>query len=439
MHSNKVELDKARQLCIQAEQLACEEAALHNINVITLSREDTDKLVHELQVHQIELQLQNEQLRSTQSELETSKNKYFELYDLAPVSYITLDRNGLIKEANLTFGKLVGCQRKYLIGKLLSQFIKADDQDIYYLFKKQLHNSGILCVCELRMVTLVGKEFSARIEANSIHDSDSSDVTYRLTISDVSAQKLAEQIILNNNVYLEQKVKERTIALELSNDELEAFSASVAHDLSSPLRTIDGYSQILLDDYEASLDSEAKRILCVIKQSAARMHEIITSLLDLARISRYELKLARVNVKNIVLEVWNEIEAETKGTVAINISDLPEALGDKRLTKNIFENLLSNAIKFTRNNPIREITVTGTRKDRFVEYCVTDTGAGFDMAYYNKLFKAFHRLHGEKEFEGTGIGLSIVLRIVKKHGGDIWATSEVSKGASFYFTLPAVE
>jgi PAS domain S-box-containing protein len=564
MNSDKIELGKAQRLREQAERLSREEAALQSADIDALSKAEINRLIHELQVHQIELQLQNEELKHIQAELEASQAKYFELYNLAPVGYLTLNDKGIITEANLTFSKLTGCPRQDIVKKPLSQFILPDDQDIWYKYKKQMQNAQTTQVCELRLTALDGIRFWAHIEATSAQDKDSGEITlhlaiiditgkkhqelvldtqnqllealinspedivifsldreYRYTafnkqhvkemqkvwhadiqigdrildfmtipelaeqakrsmdkalkgerfvdvvhqndqdiyyemdwnpvyndafeitglttfVRDVTARKQAEEIVQNNNVYLEQKVRERTQELELSNDELEAFSSSVAHDLRNPLRTIDGFAQILLEDYADVLDSEAKRLLNVMKLSALKMDNIIKALLHLARITHNEVYMSPIDMKKMINKIWQEIQPENKDSVILNMSELPEALGDCRLIQLIWDNLLSNAIKFSLHQPVREITISGVKKEQFVEYCISDTGVGFDMNFYNKLFKVFHRLHSDKEYAGLGIGLSIAQRIVKKHGGEIWATAKVGKGASFHFTLPVV-
>jgi len=437
MNSSKTDLEKARLLRAKAEQQAVEDA-LHDADVDKLSKADINKLVHELQVHQIELQLQNEELKHTQAELEASQTKYFELYNLAPVGYLTLNEKGFITEANLTFCNLVGQPMQYVSRRPFSHFILPADQDIWYRFKVQLKNENIRHECEFRLVTLDDTELWIRLEVTCDTDCDSGEITCLCAVSDVTGKKHAEQIIRDNNVFLEQKVQERTAELEMSQIELEAFSTAAAHDLSDLLITINGFAQILEDDYAHALDAEALRLLHIIKRDATKMREIIKSIFRLSRISHTELSLAPVDTKKIVTKLWAEKFAEANASVTLNVSDMPEALGDVHLIHDVWTQLLSNAAKFSRLQPVRAITVTGVRKGKQIEYCITDTGMGFDMKFYSHLFKACHKIKSSHEFEGMGIGLSIAHRIIKKHGGDIWATSEPDKGASFYFTLQSL-
>lgn len=235
---------------------------------------------------------------------------------------------------------------------------------------------------------------------------------------------------------LEQRVQQRTAQLTAANQELEAFSYSVSHDLRSPLRTIDGFSQALLEDYAERLDDEGKGHLSRIRAGTQRMAQLIDDLLNLARVTRAEMSNERFDISAIARSVAAELQkAEPHRNVEFRIAERLEATGDPRLLRIVLENLFGNAWKFTSKKSSARIEFGEIRTDASMAYFVRDNGAGFDPAYSSRLFGAFQRLHSPAEFNGTGIGLATVQRILRRHGGEIWAEGKVDHGAAFYFTL----
>jgi signal transduction histidine kinase len=239
---------------------------------------------------------------------------------------------------------------------------------------------------------------------------------------------------------LEQRVTERTEQLQAANKELEAFSYSVSHDLRAPLRAVDGYVRILVEEFGQHLDIEGRRICKVIGDSAKTMGKLIDDMLAFSRVGRSAMQPSLVDMATLARSIFFEVTtAEARERIEFKVGLLPAALVDPTLIRQVLSNLLSNAVKYSSKIERAAITVEASHKGGETAYCVRDNGAGFDMRYKDKLFGVFQRLHSAREFEGTGVGLAIVQRIVHRHGGRVWADGETGKGAAFYFTLTAAE
>jgi len=238
---------------------------------------------------------------------------------------------------------------------------------------------------------------------------------------------------------MEQRVNERTTQLQAINNELEAFSYSISHDLRAPLRGIHGFTQILMEDYAGKLDTEGKRICSVIKDNSLKMGQLIDDLLAFSRLSHVNLVRTHVNMKMIVNSTFLEVtNAESRSRITLEIGDLMDIQADFAMIQQVWFNLLSNAVKYSSKRDKAMISVTCQREKGKCIYCVKDNGAGFNKDYMNKLFGVFQRLHSTKEFEGTGVVLAIVKRIIHSHGGEVWAEGDVDKGAAFFFSLPII-
>jgi signal transduction histidine kinase len=255
----------------------------------------------------------------------------------------------------------------------------------------------------------------------------------------VLGRALAVRELRMTNAKLERGILERTAELEAANRELEAFAYSVSHDLRSPLLVIITSAEMLIEDFGQQIQADAQQIARNIMMGAERMTQLINDLLRLSHLGRQALVKSSVDVAALVREVLAELQGEQgERHIDIRVGDLPDCTGDHALLKQVFTNLLSNAFKFTRGRETPVIEIVCQRQANGNIYCVRDNGAGFDMQQATELFGAFQRFHSAHQFEGTGVGLSIVHRIIQRHGGRVWADSKPEKGASFYFSLPSL-
>jgi len=258
---------------------------------------------------------------------------------------------------------------------------------------------------------------------------------------EISHREKAEAEIRRLNAELEQRVKERTAQLEQSNNELEAFAYSVSHDLRAPLRHVEGFVELLKKHASKRLDEKSQRFLNNISLSTEKLGMLIDDLLAFSRMGRAEMAKTQVDLKQVVNEVRWEFEPETKGRkVTWNIGKMDKIYGDPSLLRQVVANLISNAIKFTRPRKEAHIEIGDLNSnDKESVIFIRDNGVGFDMNYSHRLFGVFQRLHSADDFEGTGIGLANVKRIINRHGGRVWAEGAVDNGATFYFSLPKIQ
>jgi PAS domain S-box-containing protein len=289
---------------------------------------------------------------------------------------------------------------------------------------------------ELQQVTKNGQLLHISVTVAPVHDHNG-EITGTATISrDVTRRKLAEDRILHLNEDLEERVGRRTVQLEEANRELESFSYSVSHDLRAPLRAIDGFSRLVIEDYAHELDEEGLRYLGLVCRNTRQMGELIDGLLAFSGLKQQPLDKRPVDVEALAHEVVDSLTTEPDGRASgIEVGVLPEASADPMLLRQVLANLLSNAIKFTRDTEERRIEVGSYQDNGVPVYLVRDNGIGFDMRHAEKLFTVFQRLNRAEDYEGTGIGLALVARIVSRHGGRIWADAKPGEGATFFFTL----
>jgi signal transduction histidine kinase len=253
----------------------------------------------------------------------------------------------------------------------------------------------------------------------------------------VTARKQAEEETRRAKADLEQRIRDRTAQLEAAVRELEAFSYSVSHDLRAPLRAIDGFASILVEDYASKLEGDGLRALKVIRKEAGRMGQLINDLLAFSRAGRSEMHSVGIDMTSLARAVFNECAAHVRERkLQLKLEPLLPASGDPSLVRQVLTNLFSNAVKYTQPREVAQIEAGSRIEGTENVYWIRDNGVGFDPRYAGKLFGIFQRLHGEQEFEGTGVGLALVQRIVHRHGGRVWGEGKPNEGATFFFTLP---
>jgi PAS domain S-box-containing protein len=292
---------------------------------------------------------------------------------------------------------------------------------------------------ETRRINKDGRVIDVSVAASPIRDVHGKLVGASTIARDITERKRAEATIRELNAELEHRVEQRTAELAEAVEDLEGFSYSVSHDLRAPLRAIDGFSRIVLEEYGGVLDAEGLRLLGIVRQATTDMSQLIDDLLAFSRVGRHQVQLSPVDMRELMTAVVTELlSADGAHEVEAVVHELPPARGDRALVRQVLVNLLSNAVKFSASADKPHIEVSGSVDGDHCTYWVTDNGVGFDKQYEDKLFQVFQRLH-PNQFEGTGVGLAIVHRIVRRHGGRVWADGAVGEGATFFFTLPKAE
>lgn len=411
------EAHSAQVLRQRAEALAGERARAIPEDPEALSPQVARRALHELRVHQIELEMQNEELRRTQEELEGSRARYFDLYDLAPVAYFTLSDQGLILTANLTAAKLFGVARGDLVKQPFSSFVLRADQDIYYLNRKALWETGDSQVWEMRVLMKDAAPFWVRVEATAAQDADGASVC-RAVVSDTTESKRAER------------------ALKTTNAELQEFAYAVTHDLQEPLRMVVTFNQLLAREQQGKLGKDADQYISYSIEGALRIETLLKGLVKYLEVTEPSTDhLLPVDCNRVLLEVLVSLQAAIQQSGAKVTSDrLPTVIANEFILTQLFQNLVGNSIKY-RGEATPAIHISAAKTADGWLFSVKDNGIGIDPAHAKRVFGMFKRLHG-KEIPGAGIGLALCKKLVERLGGRIWVESEGGQGAVFKFTIP---
>ncbi|UCG83110.1 MAG: PAS domain S-box protein, partial [Dehalococcoidia bacterium] len=372
--------------------------------------------------------------KKAEDALRESEEKFKILVEEMSDGYSVLQGSQIVF-ANKLSAEMFGYAGEEVVGRTIQEFLPPETIGELAKVRAKRHiGDAVPGHYEVAMVRKDGTTLIAELGTRTMEYGGKPALS--VVIRDITERKQAEEEIRRLNEELEQRVIERTTQLQAVNKELEAFAYSVSHDLRAPLRSIDGFSQVLIEDYVDKLDEEGNDYLQRVRAASQRMGELIDDLLNLSRVTRGEMCHEDVDLSAMAQAICSDLQCrQPKRKVKFVIKPELADRGDMRLLRAAFENLLGNAWKFTGKKKSARIEFGQIENDGQHVYFVRDNGVGFDMNYADKLFGAFQRLHSPSEFEGTGIGLATVQRIIHRHGGNIWAESELDKGTTFYFTL----
>ncbi|MBC7365555.1 MAG: PAS domain S-box protein [Undibacterium sp.] len=371
----------------------------------------------------------------TSAELNASELRYRRLFETAKDGILILDaETGMVVDVNPFLITLLGFSREQFLGKAIWElgFFKdiAANEDKF----AELREKGYARYEHLPFETSDGRRIAVEFVSN-VYLVEGAKVI-QCNVRDISARRQAEEALSRLHAELEDRVIRRTAELEAANRELEAFSYSVSHDLRAPLRAVDGFSQAVLESYGALLPDEGRDQLLTIRKGAQKMGRLIDDLLAFSRLGRAPLKKQPVDTGDLVRSALAELESQQAGRqIDLRIGELAGCEGDPALLKQVWINLLSNALKYTRKREQAVVEIGSVQTNGTDVFFVRDNGTGFDVRYADKLFGVFQRLHRAEDYEGTGVGLAIVQRIVHRHGGRVWGDATVDHGAAFHFTL----
>lgn len=427
---------------------AAEEKIARSLGASPEMKEKTpEELVYELQVHQVELEMQNEELRRATLALEEARGKYVDLYDFAPVGYFTFTPKGLIAEVNLTGAALLGVVRQKLINGRFRKFVAPQGQDLWdrhilSVLQPEIsfRGSAEKRSCNLMLKREDGSTFHARLDSIRLDlPTEKAGVSgeapvVRTAVSDITELKRAEETLTDRTVQLEctNRTNRALVAL---NAELDDFTKVASHDLQEPLRILIAFSDLLRKDLGNLVPERAARDLEFITDAAKRMQMLIRDLLALSRTGRVDKKRVKVSLDECADRALEALTTGVRETGAeITRDELPEVWGDSTLLTQLYQNLIGNALKFSGGEtPVIRLTVE--EREKSPVFGVKDNGIGIEAKYVQQIFQPFRRLHTRAEVEGSGIGLAICRKIVDRHGGKIWVESEPRKGAHFRFTI----
>jgi len=347
---------------------------------------------------------------------------------------VTISSNGKIMDVNKATEMATGVLRKKLIGSDFSDYF-TDPEEARKGYE-MVFSQGVVKDYPLAIRHASGRTTEVLYNAATFKNDKGEVLGVFAAARDVTELRTVQKALQESHNELERRVAERTARLEETNRELESFSYSVSHDLRAPLRAIDGYARMILRKQGDKFDADTLSKFNVIRSSAHMMGQLIDDLLTFSRLGRKEISMSKLDMPALINDVWKELRIiNPDRNMLLTLQSLPSGYGDRSLVKQVYSNLLGNAIKFTKYREAAYIEAGGYTEGNEDVYYIKDNGVGFDMTYYDKLFGVFQRLHSTDDFEGTGVGLATVHRIIHRHGGRVWAEGETDRGATFYFTL----
>lgn len=400
------------------------------------------RLADELHTHQVELEMQNQELVRAKGDLERSRARYFELFDFAPVPYFTFTQAGVVETLNLAAAELLQIDRQRMNGTALSSFLEDSSRGAFRAHLEEVFEGGDkkptldLVVAPKRNGPRRHVHMASRLIRGEMGDAP----LCLSAVVDITERKSAEEEVSRLNSILEQRVAQRTLELEETNKDLEAFIYSISHDLRAPLRNMAGFATIITEDYLTRVPSEVVGYVKRIQAGNEKMLRLVDDLLRFSRLGRKPLDLAPTDLNLLLEEALADLSAEMEGReIEWRRKPLPIVECDRGLMRQVFINFLSNAIKYSRPRRPAIISIGSDLRNRERVVYIQDNGVGFDMRYKDKLFGVFQRLHVPSEFEGNGVGLAMVARILHRHGGQAYAEGEVERGATFWFTFEGLK
>ncbi len=392
--------------------------------------EDVKRLVQLLQIHQIELEHQNEELRIAQEELEASRTKYVNLFDFAPIPYFTLNKHGIIKEVNLSASKMFGIERNKLIDKSFSAFISQDEKSIFNSFIATVFNSHVKQTCEIKVMNKDKRVFHVLLEGLELDDMLGIDQKCQVALIDLTEYKKAED-----------SLKDSSEKLKVLNSTKDKFFSIIAHDLRSPFQSLLSSSELLATETESLSQEEIILFSKGLNDNLKNLYELLKNLLNWSLLQRnmLEYKPENVDLFGLVdkkIEMLKQSALMKNISITNNIDEGTLVFADVNMVRSVFQNLLINAIKFTQSEG--QVIVSAKEKGGFVEVCVQDSGMGIEPEKSSELFNfnTIYTTQGTDGEKGTGLGLPLCKEFVERNGGKIWVESEIGKGSKFTFTLP---